>query len=309
MSRQYKHSPLPNAERYIRLLRIVDFPKLSCVLETWLIPEAPSYTAISYVWGSAEHPDLVQIDEMNYEIGQNCHEAFQQSAPHASIIWIDSICINQKDPEEKAIQVRIMGSIFQNAYETFACVGPHADDSEFLLQVFNEIDGAPSINAMPESPIVGSSPHGDLRRIRTRQYFDEVMVSMTEDLDRNPIITQNDERFALTWIQFGQRKYWRRLWIIQEIWLSRWVVILCGRSRIRLDAFTEIMNDVPWAVVQEECHRVFAIWWKRNWEDPTASWRLTHMWKLLNPMWTVSRVEWRRTNKLSFFHALNHFKE
>lgn len=40
------------------------------------------------------------------------------------VIWIDAICINQSDDEEKAQQVLIMRDIYAQAEETIVWLGP-----------------------------------------------------------------------------------------------------------------------------------------------------------------------------------------
>jgi hypothetical protein len=49
------------------------------------------------------------------------------------LIWIDAICINQENLEEKAWQVRFMGEVFSNAESTRVWLGPESQDSSLAI--------------------------------------------------------------------------------------------------------------------------------------------------------------------------------
>ncbi len=116
--------PLP--EGYIRLLRLMpydddehspihcqlfDYPLLGSGRRTHL------YEALSYVWGSPEKSRLVSTDEGSLSVTENLHAALSRLRNHFSprIIWIDAICINQDDKEERGHQVRSMVEIYSRA--------------------------------------------------------------------------------------------------------------------------------------------------------------------------------------------------
>lgn len=47
------------------------------------------------------------------------------SALHPNLfLWVDAICINQQDDEEKSKLVQHMGEIFQSASRVYAWLGP-----------------------------------------------------------------------------------------------------------------------------------------------------------------------------------------
>jgi hypothetical protein len=49
-------------------------------------------------------------------------------------IWIDAICINQQDNEEKDHQVQHMGEIYRNAKLVVVWLGPSKDNSNLAMQ-------------------------------------------------------------------------------------------------------------------------------------------------------------------------------
>ena len=76
-----------------------------------------SYEALSYVWESADNPQLVFINDSEMSVKGNLHAALLHLRdPFIDrILWIDAICINQEDDEEKSHQVRLMAKIYAKA--------------------------------------------------------------------------------------------------------------------------------------------------------------------------------------------------
>ena len=58
--------------------------------------------------------------------------------PEEPWIWIDALCINQDDKEEKAIQVPLMGEIFSKAQSVFVWLGP--DHDKLTLDILSWVD-------------------------------------------------------------------------------------------------------------------------------------------------------------------------
>jgi hypothetical protein len=71
------------------------------------------YTALSYVWGEATPTRTIWIDGCPVEVTENLFTALQRlgmaisrdytAEPRA--VWIDAICINQADEDEKRKQI------------------------------------------------------------------------------------------------------------------------------------------------------------------------------------------------------------
>jgi hypothetical protein len=101
------------------------------------------YEALSYVWGSPEPPKFISIDEYNLRVTENLHTALSRLRDRSivRIIWIDAICINQKDGKEKAHQIQSMAKIYGQANRVIVWLGEAGDDSD---QVIEEIRAATS---------------------------------------------------------------------------------------------------------------------------------------------------------------------
>ncbi|KAL6869203.1 hypothetical protein ACO1O0_000526 [Amphichorda felina] len=75
------------------------------------------YAALSYVWGDATDYREIYVNDSVFRIGRNLHDALFQlrRMDVSSWLWIDSICIQQSDIEEKTWQVSLMRSVFSLA--------------------------------------------------------------------------------------------------------------------------------------------------------------------------------------------------
>jgi hypothetical protein len=208
----FRHEPLPDSQAYIRLLEILqgDFKdQIVCRLTTWSIDTAPSYYALSYTWGEQTSPVSIVINSKPLEVRANCAYMLQQAfASEASrYFWVDAICIDQASNQEKNHQVSMMGQLYMKAKHVMACVGPHADDSQFL---FETIDRKCSLLSSIHAHVTasGSSTVGDwgvINPIPTSRWLAlRCFFTMTG--------TQR-KRLADAYMAFMRRSYFSRVWV------------------------------------------------------------------------------------------------
>ena len=138
-TKQYwSQAPLDDPARQIRLLQFEDdgsTEKLEFSCSHWSLNEAPRFSAISYTWEHPARDHLLDVDGLPYYVQHNSRYASWQARVQFpwEFAWIDFICINQSALEEKNFQVAMMGDIYSQACRVIACVGSHADDSEFIF--------------------------------------------------------------------------------------------------------------------------------------------------------------------------------
>lgn len=134
----------PDSQNCIRQLKAIaasegQFPEFQ--LSAHRITQLPSYYAVSYVWGSGKSTCTISINEQNYLVRQNCRDALAQAwrygGPHS--YWIDAICIDQENKDEKSDQVALMGDVFDKAKKVLSCIGEHKDGSENVMKVLDTI--------------------------------------------------------------------------------------------------------------------------------------------------------------------------
>lgn len=88
-------------------------------LEQYPVSKCPRYQALSYTWGQPLRSDRVLVDDRFYiSVTPNLLRALMQLRCKKSVtIWIDAICINQEDIDERSAQVRFMAPIYYGAQE------------------------------------------------------------------------------------------------------------------------------------------------------------------------------------------------
>lgn len=140
-STAFTYEPLPDSKKYIRLVQIRDndddHAPVSCRTKTRSIKKAGKYDAISYVWGDPAPIDEITVNDQTMLVGQNCAYALRQRRhiqKPGVWTWIDSICINQSDLEEKGKQVGIMGAIYRNAEGVFASLVERHSNAERVMR-------------------------------------------------------------------------------------------------------------------------------------------------------------------------------
>lgn len=150
---QFRHIPLVEPSKEIRLLSVEpgssDDDEIRCSLSVrrfdprWIKTIATGdagfeYNAISYTWGEQHRSHRIWIDSKWLLVTHNCRYALWQARMHQNLygpcIWIDAICIDQDNDEEKSQQVAMMSSIYACALHTLISLGKHKDDSEYLFE-------------------------------------------------------------------------------------------------------------------------------------------------------------------------------
>lgn len=80
---------------------------------------APRYTAFSYTWGNETLSEYIFINGQPFPVRLNLwsclHYLAQDKTAGWTHLWVDAICIDQKNNEECTAQVRRMDTIYRNA--------------------------------------------------------------------------------------------------------------------------------------------------------------------------------------------------
>ncbi|KAF6810017.1 gag protein [Colletotrichum plurivorum] len=124
----FQYEALPDEKAYIRLLEVQELDTTAiygvrCQLTAWPLEHAPGFHAVSYTWGDPEQTTFIHVNGKLLEVRRNCEYALKQAGCHGGtrFHWVDAICINQGDHQEKSHQVQMMGRIFKSADLVLAC--------------------------------------------------------------------------------------------------------------------------------------------------------------------------------------------
>lgn len=98
---------------------------LRCRVTQVLFSDRPKYRALSYMWGDESGRIPISLNGKRFSVAENLFRAlcFLRRENFAGPFWIDAICINQDDIEEKNRQIRIMPHIYFRASEVLVWLG------------------------------------------------------------------------------------------------------------------------------------------------------------------------------------------
>ncbi|KAG8161681.1 hypothetical protein KVR01_008668 [Diaporthe batatas] len=102
------------------------------------------YKALSYVWGDASDLQTIKLEGKNFLVTRNLMAALRTiRRPRKAVrFWIDAICINQADLEEKRTQIPLMGRIYRQAKCVWGQVLPSFEETESLGELMLAIGAA-----------------------------------------------------------------------------------------------------------------------------------------------------------------------
>lgn len=197
---------------------------LTCTLKTVSLDDQPEFHALSYAWGDdTDTGGIIIIDGQASPVAPCLATVLEHLRAHhydflrlrSVPVWIDAICINQADPEERARQVALMSRIYRQALRVLLWIGEGDPFSDYALDRMGDAGFRASCE--------------ELRASSRAPAVDEVRVVV--------IIEENLEN----------RQYWTRTWILQEVVLAtRDPVMLCGSRRMLWSWYMGCKWALPW---------------------------------------------------------------
>ncbi len=193
-----------------------------CHLQTIDLDTNPEYEALSYEWGNPLSKTSIWLDGCAMGVTRNLGSALRylRSTSADRVLWIDAVCINQSDPEERATQVRMMSRIYSNATRVVAWLGEgaarHMRNAEATLAAMQGHEGIP----------------GDFTDF-------DFQVGIWESLPEclgNVVPERYSSRELVT-------TYWGRVWIIQEVIFARSLVLQSEHTILAESEVAEIISQ------------------------------------------------------------------
>jgi len=132
------------------------------------------YEALSYVWGDKSTRRSISINKCDVQVTANLHAAFLHLRDRflERVLWVDAICINQQDADEKGRQVNSMANIYAKAGRVLVWLGEAAEDSN---QAIEDIRAAGSQERYELSP--AKTRQDAIFSLLRRTWFERVWVS------------------------------------------------------------------------------------------------------------------------------------
>ena len=170
------------------------------------VDETPHYEALSWCWGREDESKYIiihkgQIAYRKY-IKPNLFDALMalRHPEYHLYLWVDAICIDQDNLDEKNHQVELMSEIYGNAARVCIWLGPETESSRTaLLFIKNEV----------------------------------LQLQNFDDLCDNK---DNTKKWRAL-LELMQLPWFSRRWVVQEVSLARRAVLCCGPDQISWKKF------------------------------------------------------------------------
>jgi hypothetical protein len=224
------YSPLNPNRSQIRLITLLPGKiqdHVSCTLSTCSLADAPVYEALSYVWGDPSTTLPISLDGHDFHATSALESALRhlRYENQQRVMWIDAICINQQDYEERNAQVQLMGDIYAKAQQVAVWLGSRDEASDNAMDQILEIGRAEHLSGIHKYQRCVQGYYIDPRREEVEDIF--------EPLNK-----------------FIESSWFHRTWVIQEVALARSALLYCGNRYIDWDDVAKLTN---WIQRHKEC--------------------------------------------------------
>jgi len=193
------------------------------------------WRALSYCWGSLDEVRELYLVQVRSRLGDEQTPDYNQVRFSCTAnleialrgvrredvdlwLWVDALCINQGDREERAYQVSIMSEIFGKASGVVIWLG-FTQEEMIAASYVRALSHASNI---PENANIDRS----FRIARDVPLIKKMLLHGTlcangKPLERSHVLQKISEFFDKPWF--------RRVWVLQEVWCaSKDVVAVCG---------------------------------------------------------------------------------
>ncbi|KAJ2992241.1 hypothetical protein NUW58_g2233 [Xylaria curta] len=242
----YSYEPIQHNQ--IRLLKFLeDENPTSATFKTFSLEEPlPSYYALSYSWtcDNAVHTKgWLRIKYEGLLVLASLQPFFQVLRSKNILLdgrwwWIDSLCIDLDNLEERAYQVRLMHHIYRQADQVIFWLGDESSDSNLAIDFIKFLDKV------------------------SRQKYSVGEIRM---------MLQKDEYYP-KWtalINFLSRKWWSRIWTVQEFVIPTSASFWCGMQNVGRTAVCRslsIADKCPSVGVKETVNFRYGFNRRRAWD-------------------------------------------
>lgn len=199
-------------------------------IERFPVSQMPDYVAVSHTWADQLFAAGTSFEETHGRKAIAClsDSEFQ----NVTYCWIDTLCIDQNDPEDKRRQIPLMGSIYGNA--------------EVVIIVTRERLG------LSQSKIdeIAASVHGAVQMSETGSWLQDGKQWTSSQQHRNSL------KKAMDCLEIFTRPVWgTRVWTLQEFILAkRTIWIGSDLQPLRMDErLFQAIPDVCDYLSIEEC--------------------------------------------------------
>jgi hypothetical protein len=206
-----RSSAVRSSDREIRLLDLLpgerDDP-IRCATRVISLDQHPEFETVSYVWGDRKGEMAIEVSGQPISITNNLYAGLLQlrHVKEGRTLWIDQICINQWDLEEKAAQVALMRDIYRQCTQCVTWMGEQIRDGrEVPIR-----DAKAVFDFLRQVAVARVTPLSDL-------------PVLFEQSDRGLAVRKAFEAFSM----YGN-PWWSRIWTVQEAIIPSSGILMWG---------------------------------------------------------------------------------
>jgi len=215
----FRYSPLlpanENGSPSIRILHIQPHQSntdsiIECSLVDAYLGEGDSYEALSYCWGDSRNTMPILLNRVDFPVRGNLLDALRRLRRENSLrrMWIDAICVNQEDIEERNNQVQLMGRIYTSTSRCLAWLGCDTVTAE-----------------------TGLTTHRKIEELRLSNPYDQNDQQTLETIVSRWLDSGLPEPDSEGWVALQAillAPWCTRAWVVQEVAFPRLVTLICG---------------------------------------------------------------------------------
>jgi hypothetical protein len=161
------------------------------------------YEALSYTWGDPKILRPIRINDTVFNVTENLYQALLtlRTQDYQRWLWIDAVCIHQTDLQEKSQHLRRIFTVYRKALKVLVFLGQ-----------------------------CGPNTHHAFEYLRARNLDAPHAKDMETFADLPRVYDGLRDLWTRPWL-------WR-IWVRQEIFAARRVLVICGDNLIEWDDFT-----------------------------------------------------------------------
>ncbi|CAG8955093.1 hypothetical protein HYFRA_00007108 [Hymenoscyphus fraxineus] len=204
------------------------------------------YVAVSYRWETGTKTKFIWIGKCKVPVTDGVFSMLDslRGAEHrhrwdeSEFFWIDTLCINQNDDKEKSHQVSHMKEIYTNASVVVVWLGKATKDSDLVMKALTALE-----YEVPRRKLLPEDPNWALA-------WKKAKASTLSRVD-------NEELLDSFYILLSHR-WFRRVWVLQEIGNARSAFVLCGNKSISTKYFV-MGTKLTGVLIRTPCQSVLRL--------------------------------------------------
>jgi len=199
---------------------------------------SPIYEALSYVWGEPVFSEPILLNDQEFLITPSLKYAlsYLRYKTEPRVLWVDAVCINQSNIEERNQQVALMREIYSRCERDIAWIDP--------------MIGRRFTSSQLAHPTLRHDIEEDIKEGM------ELMQNISAKNSKTLKDLQNMEESDGYLLNYGPQQQlravidtptiWKRLWVMQELSLAPRLTLVCKDAELDWDCLSALLKDEPY---------------------------------------------------------------